>query len=265
MRAINSISTYLIALIIALSLWSGHVSSGPKELSQTEVVATWVERLFDKYTIKTSQKDQSGKWSEIDIAHISKNQINSATILTRETGQQFLFWSETDHNTNEQIIMYKTRLFDQSEWSLPRIFYEDGSENIGISLLRRNQEIWVFWASTAAELPDIYYKVYSAGNWSREQLAHEANDVPDFKPTASLANNGQVMLSWLSFDLDKGDYVYKEEVISQALDSTTLSDKIDDLNVELPSFIPPERSISLRFPNNDLNQSISVDRSMGAN
>lgn len=71
-----------------------------------------------------------------------------------------------------------------------------------------------------------------------------------------------MILNWVSFDLAASDYRYKEKTLSGPLDSPLSADKITDLDFVLPNFIPGNRSISVRFPNNELTQSVHLEKSM---
>jgi len=227
-------------------------------------VATWVERENNTYKVlnsvyiehDTDNTEPELIWSAPELIHSSQKPITSTSLVTLSGTQHFLFWAEL--NGAKSSIMYKTKSVNSNDWGNAVSFYDKGKENIGINLLRHKTELWAFWGTTDSQLPDIKYRIYRDGRWSEATLAHPSNAVPDIQPVASISEDGDINLSWLTYSFTQSNYVKAQKVFSNQFNASELIDIIDVLNFEKPDFIPSGQTVTLRFPRNQLKQSKTV-------
>ena len=247
----------IIGLVISLT---DAVAQQNKSKEQDYATVTWIEKNGQQYKLMMNHSEQIDLdsntlvWQNPITIYSSENAINSSNLTTLSSGQQFLFWAEYNKN-GLSTLRSMTRDNKLGEWSEPITFFNQGTENIGISTLRHDSKLWVFWASTSEQLPDIVYKEYSAGKWQPIKNLHPKNSAPDLHPTAHFNTDNELIVNWLSYSFLQSSYTTAEKKIDDGFDIPSEIDTISIDEVKRPVFLPYNQSITIRFPRNLRNQS----------
>ena len=248
---------FIVGLVISLT---DVVAQQNKPIEQDYATVTWIEKNGQRYNLMMSHSEQIDLksntlvWQKPTIIYSSKNAINSSNLTTLSSGQQFLFWAEYNSN-GSSILRSMNRDNKFSEWSEPTTFFNQGTENIGISTVRQGSKLWVFWASTSEQLPDIVYRQYLAGQWQTVENLHPENSTPDLHPTAHFNTDNELIVNWLSYSHLQSSYITAEKKIDDGFDIPSEIDTISVEEVKRPIFLPYNQSITIRFPRNLRNQS----------
>lgn len=249
-----------LPLIFALAFsLTGANAQKNKPVTQDYATVTWIEKKGQQYELMMNHSEQIDLdsktliWQKPTVIYSSKNAINSSNLTTLSSGQQFLFWAE--YRNSSPILRSMTRENKLGEWSEPATFFSQGTENIGISTVRQGSKLWVFWASTSEQLPDILYKEYSAEKWQSVQNLHPKNSTPDLHPSAHFNTNNELIVNWLSYSHLQSSYITAEKKIDDGFDIPSEIDTISIEEVKRPIFLPYNQSITIRFPRNLRNQS----------
>ncbi len=226
--------------------------------------ATWVESSQDKFQVFESScyelvgPNKTPHWTNATVIHSSTRPITSTSLVTLLNDTQILFWSE--QNRSKTLIRYKSRKSIEEEWSKPLTLHDQGTENIGINLFRKDNKVWAFWAATDPKgvknsLPDIIYREFGNGLWGPAKPVHANNNVPDIQPTSALNSDGDLVVEWLSYSFLQSTYIRAQKKISNGFDINGLVDIINVDGFENPDFLPSGQAITLRFPQNHFTQS----------
>lgn len=263
---------YLSFIVLLFAVMIAYLSLSTDSLAQVNAnaiddvnytppfaVTTWTERNDKTYTIITrsclslATKTKNAVWSEPLTVHESEHPIISSNLVTLSNGSQILIWSQ--HEKSKSTIRFKTKDPLRDNWSEPDFLFKQGTENIGLSTLRINQTVWAFWASTQHSLPDINYAIYANGRWGTASTLHPENNVPDLLPIASINEDNDIEVNWLSYSFLHSDYQQAKKTISNSLVKPSQVDIINPEEFETPFFLPQNQSVTIRFPRNHYQQS----------
>ncbi|RBP49207.1 hypothetical protein DFR28_104135 [Arenicella xantha] len=224
----------------------------------------WVEPSPGHYQIMVSNL-VGDEWADPISVYQNKNPLAGAVLISNFDGDSLLVWSE--QSKTELKLLASLKPVGAKYWQSPQVLSDLGKENTGATaVVDLTGKFWVFWASNVSGMDDIYLaEIDSAGASSAPRRVHTENEVPDYYPSAELNQDGDIELTWKTFNLDIGDYVVAKSVFE--LDSSSKSSyklplsKDAEVNVsELPvaNFLPVNASSMLHIPRNRLVQVVRL-------
>lgn len=247
----------LFALSIAVPQL-GHADSKPDSITVAQpprALVAWIEASNGIYQILTSALGDDDKWSLPHVQLTSKSAIASPNFVQLNNGTHYLFWAQLDQENAS--IRYKTKQANEKKWRDEVILDEGKKENIGISVTRHADQLWVFWASTQNNLPDILYKTFESGVWSEAKPVHPANRIPDLKPRSYINDKNEIVVEWLTFSNIQSSYTVAKKSFDLKVDHAFEPDPIAVEDIKFPDFIPTGRVASAHFPLNTYQQSMT--------
>lgn len=225
----------------------------------------WVVAEKDNHRIMMADYDGSD-WQEPYSIYKSESPLSSPAIGTDHKGNKIIVFSELYRPTKSRLLkMVKPASIE--EWEDPTVFSDFGHENLGASIVvDAANAIWVFWSANQGDLDDIVYKKSGPTGWTKAQVAHAPNNVPDYQPSAMLTAEGEVKLVWKTYDFSSNRYIDSNRLFS--LDNSAQNvyksplDKSQELlldNVALPSYVSGDSRTIVHFPNNIMTQSMRLE------
>ncbi len=258
----------LPSLQLALALWLTFICSNTAQAATDEPIVAqlvWVESAAKNHQIFIA--DLRGEdWSEPYAVYQSENELASPVLATDLSGGKWLVWSE--RSRKKLVLMSQHRPVNSSTWEPARIVSDLGYENTGPAVaVDLVGQLWLVWAANPGGMDDVYFSVREPGSsWTEPARLNEKNEVPDIRPAIELLKDGDVQVSWQTFDFNLGGYTVALKQF--ALDSLvktrykTPLDPASDLrpeDVALPNFVPGHTVVSLHLPKNRLVQSVRLN------
>ncbi|MEM7361212.1 MAG: hypothetical protein AAF431_19165 [Pseudomonadota bacterium] len=202
-------------------------------------------------------------WSVPRELYRSEEALTSPALGTDRVGNKLLIWTEQRHS--KTVLKFMARPKDKP-WQSPTLFTDSGHENYSPTILfDMHNRAWVFWASTRKNLSDIYLSIRTGQVWSKAEPIHDENEVPDITPTTDILENGDVRVTWTSYNMERGDYGLVERVYSiqnDEADELLLTDTLQFDLITLPDFLPTNSVSVIHFPANKMIQSRPVSGSL---
>ena len=227
----------------------------------SDVDLLWVEAGLPNQIMR-SQRDNH-EWSEPEVMYSSKNSLTSIGIVKDLEENEFLIW--TEQLKTRSVIMKMQRGNRQNSWSQAKLFIDYGKENLASTMVvDRANQIWLFFSSNQGDLDDVYLSIRSSSGWSTPTKVNSDNKVPDIQPHAILTKNGDVYVSWRSYDFEIGDYLTRDVVfeLDKSLKSRYKTDpvvpELSFNDLALPSYIPSTNTGLVYFPKNRIQQSFII-------
>ncbi len=203
------------------------------------------------------------EWTKAEIIYSNNHPITSIGFVKDLNGVEILVWSE--QIKTRSVIMKMQRSSGQMLWSQAKLFINFGKENLASTMvIDRANQIWLFFSSNQGDLDDVYLSKRSELGWSSPIKVNNNNKVPDIQPHAKLDKNGNVLISWRSYDFEVGDYLLKEIVfeLDKSLKSSYKTDPVIPeqslSNLVMPSFLPSNTAAMVYFSKNRLQQSVII-------
>lgn len=235
---------------------------------QAELI--WTDFDGERHLLMHAQL-QAAQWSEPQAIYVSNNAITTPTLATLSSESlraDFAMWTE---QRKAKTILMQTRRIERAVWQPGLPFYSEGQDNFSPTVITDlGNTSYVFWSSTQANnYSDIVYSAKndaaanSASEWSVPRRLHASNAVPDLAPSAVLQANGEILVTWQTFDASALQYVPNSAVVSGSTDLQHLADTnpdyvdpVDLRKLALPSFLPRDRSFTLFSALNKLERAI---------
>jgi len=244
-------------------LWNGLAISQSPQNTLAELL--WVVAQKDNHQIMMASYDGS-EWQAPYSIYKSDSPLSSPSIGTDHKGNKIIVFSELYRPAKSRLLKM-VKPAGTEEWENPTVFSDYGSENLGASIVVDALNItWVFWSANQGDLDDIVYKKSGPAGWTKVQVAHAPNKVPDYQPSAMLTVDGEVKLVWKTYDFSSNQYIDSNRLFS--LDNSAQNvyksplDKSQELlldNVALPSFVSDNTRTIVHFPNNLMTQSMRLE------
>lgn len=237
----------------------GCLSTPQIKAQQAEIV--WVEQNNELQSIHLSSYNGEHWTPPSAPLFTSNNALSSVKLGTDNNGTKLMVWSE-------QIIDKTVLMFSQKKpnehWSKEKVLYAAGSENYAGSIVfDSNNRGWFFWSFADEYLADIVYLQFHNGKPGRLQSLHPNNQVPDIHPIASLNVNGNIKVTWTTYDLEKDRYIQTSKVLSINPKQKFLFNKHNESEIEnipTPDFIPKNALSLIHIPGMRMVQSALVER-----
>lgn len=258
----------LFCIRLVIGLWVACFCSSAVQADQEEPIIAqliWVDSAAKNHQIFVANL-KGEEWSEPDVVYQSENELASPVMATDLSGGKWLVWSE--RHRKKLVLMSQHLSAGTSTWSQASVVSDLGYENTGAAMVvDLAGRLWLVWAANPGGMDDIYLSVRESGNaWADPIRLNAENEVPDIRPAITLLIEGDVQVSWQTFDLNLGGYT--TELKQFTLDTSvktrykTPLDPASDVqpeDVALPHFLPGHTVVSLHLPNNRLVQSVRVN------
>ena len=227
----------------------------------SEADLLWVEVGVPNQIMRS--KLDNYQWSEPEVIYSSKNSLTSIGVVKDLEENEFLVW--TEQLKTRSVIMKMQRGNRQNSWSPAKLFIDFGKENLASTMVvDRTNQIWLFFSSNQGDLDDVYLSIRSKSGWSTPTKVNSKNKVPDIQPHAKLTKDGDVYVSWRSYDFGTGDYLTQDVVfeLDKSLKSSYKTDpvvpELSFNDLVLPSYIPSTYTGLVYFPKNRIQQSVII-------
>ncbi|WP_189400015.1 hypothetical protein [Arenicella chitinivorans] len=255
---------FLFRLLMVLSLaYVGMARASQDEPVMAQLV--WVESAANNHQIFITSL-HGEDWSEPQAVYQSENELASPVLVTDLAGDKWLVWSE--RRKKKLVLMSQRRNAGASTWGQASIVSNHGNESTApAALVDLTGRLWLVWAANPGGMDDIFLAIREPGSaWTDAIQLSADNDVPDIRPEIVLQVDGDVLVSWQTFDFHLGGY--RSDQKQFALDSSaktrykTPLDPASDMRPEeiaLPGFLPGYAMVSLHLPNNRLVQSVRLN------
>ena len=255
------ISLRIIPLCV-MSFFS--LASGATSSAEPSAEIVWVESNGKTNKLYLAQYNAQ-KWNKISTPiYSSENAITAPALGIDKNQNRLLIWTEQRDNKFVLMMASSNKSADRTAWSDAQLFNDYGRENFGASVVRDlTGTIWVFWSASNSASSDIYVSKKVKASWSNPSKINEQNDVPDSRPEARLSEDGNIIVSWSTYNLQSNTYERVSEKINSELTNkinSTPKDSVLAAHVPLPDFLPKRAAAIMHFPNNYLVQSTRVTR-----
>ncbi len=201
------------------------------------------------------------EWQDESLIYETANAMTSLALGTGISGEKLIVWTEQKRLKTELMYMTASKVDGALKWTQAATFSNKGHENFSASIVYDSTgTAWVFWASTSEDFSDIVLRRFD-GSWGEAEQVHTKNSVPDIKPRASITESGDVLVDWVSYDFQVGDYVNRSRqyrIAARSDDQITklLLDKVQPNNVQLPPNMYTGAQALMHFPTNQMIQSV---------
>ncbi len=246
-------------------------SSAQANVVQAELI--WTDFDGQQHLLLHAQY-QSEQWSEPKAIYVSNNAITTPTLATLSSAAltaDLAIWTE---QRKGKTVLMQARRIEREAWQPAIPFYALGQDNFSPTVITDLADTsYVFWSHTEADNhSDIVYSFKHdaatdiASDWSAPQRLHPSNTVPDLAPKAILKPNGEIMITWQTFNASALAYVASTAVLAGTSERTDLlhladtdPDYVDPVALRklvLPGFVPENRSFTLFSALNKLERAI---------
>lgn len=201
------------------------------------------------------------EWQDESLIYETDNAMTSLAFGTAPSGDKLMVWTEQKRLKTELMFKTASMVDGTLRWTQASTFSNQGYENFSASIVYDTAgTAWVFWASTLEDYSDIVLRKFD-GTWGEIEQVHNKNTVPDIKPRASISESGDVIIDWLSYDYQAGDYVsrsrqYLSDANSNGIAVKILVDKVLPSDVQLPPNMYTGAQALFHFPTNQMIQSV---------
>lgn len=259
LNSAHSIKLSVSALIYGLLACFWH--NGWAQTTSPLAELVWVEQQEKQNTIYISALINE-KWTAPQQIYQSTELLTSPALGTDNSGNQLLIWTEYRRS---KTVLKSSRRNNGESWQEPTLFSDTGSENYASCIVfDRQNNAWVFWSSTRSDLSDIFFSKSEGFTWSRPQLVHSANAVPDILPIAALTPEGHVRVSWTRYSFKQNSYTQDEKTFAKNVtqpNPAPLLDAVSEKDIKLPAFLSRNSVSLLHFPGNEMIQSRPISPS----
>ncbi len=249
---------FLFYSFLYTALLTSKASADSKDDVSAESV--WIDSQGQSQKVMFAQLIDD-KWQDESLIYETDNALTSLALGSAPSGEKLMVWTEQKRLKTELMFMTAREVSGTLIWTQASTFSNKGHENFSASIVYDQYgTAWVFWASTREDYSDIVLRKFD-GSWGEIELVHTKNTVPDIKPRASITESGDVLIEWVSYDYQVGDYVsrfrqYKSTISSDQQSAKTLVDKVLPSDVQLPPNMYTGAQALLHFPNNQMVQSV---------
>ena len=254
----HSVLGLIHSLILLLIL--GQPLSAKAGESVAELV--WVENSDSSHALYLARYQNNTWHKSAAPIYTSDNAITAPALGTDKNGMRLLIWTEQRNNKFVLMMSVRNKVSLQSAWSNAQQFSDFGIENFSATMVRDiTGVLWVFWSASIGGLSDIYVSKQTNVGWSKPSKINDNNKVPDSHPEARLNEEGNIAVSWSSYNIQSNTYERVHKEINREFDAVAiaeLADKTLESDIPIPSFLPSSSIATLHFPNNKSQQSIRV-------
>ncbi len=248
----------LIYSILVTAVFCNKVSAYTNDDVSAESI--WIDTQDKVQRVMFAQL-RGDEWQGESLVYQTDNAMTSLALGTAPSGEKLMVWTEQKRLKTELMFMTASKIDGTLRWSQASTFSNKGHENFSASIVYDKSGIaWVFWASTSEDYSDIVLRKFD-GSWGEIEQVHSKNTVPDIKPRASIAESGDVLIEWVSYDYQAADYVSRSRLYLSTVDSDQLAtkilvDKVLPSDVQLPPNMYTGAQALLHFPTNQMIQSV---------
>jgi len=254
---ISIFSTVLKIAIMCVLSFSIYAKEPKAEL-------VWIESNDQTNSLYLAQY-YAEKWNKIATPIYSTDKAITAPMLGMDKDQnRLLIWTEQKHDKFILMMATSSEDSDRLNWSNAKLFSDYGLENFGATIVRDlNGSMWVFWSASKGGTSDIYVSKKTGAAWSNPSKVNEMNEVPDSQPEARLMGDGNILVSWSTYNLVSNSYESTSKQLNYKLqekNTSSVNDAVLKSQIPLPSFLPRLSVSAIHFPENKLFQSIRVSQ-----
>ena len=253
---------FLFLVLLLISSFSMATLAIAQEQATAQAAIIWQQYRDNQHQVLVTELD-GDDWSEAQIISAGESPITTPALAYLSDGGLLAVWGQ--QAVSGVRLMSARKSHKNSKWSEPRVLYGQGPWNMNPNLIRdRVGDLWLFWTASPDGDSDIYgMKKSKDSDWGAAQIIHANNDIPDYKPQASLSQEGNIQLEWLRLSLGQHQPESLEldiEIVGQS--TQRYLNAVDDLRIQdvtRPDFVPRQSNALISFRNNLIRQSMPLD------
>jgi hypothetical protein len=166
-------------------------------LQQQQIKLVWSADYGQGEQIFYSSYDKNNDWTVPLQLSDSRDSVYLPVVGSGNDGKVWVVWS---HKKNKKIFL-EWSVYRASKWSLPSQIETGLDSNKAVTIIvDLENRPWIAWSGTEKTYPDIYWSRWDGNGWEKAEKMHGANDVPDLDPSFLLDHNGNIVLSWQTFE-----------------------------------------------------------------
>ncbi len=251
---------YVCLFALLLLLKPSIAQDEAKQEMPLDADMVWHESQSDLRTIVISLY-RDGQWGQPQKIYQTKSFVSSAVSSTLQDGRKIVFWSEDQKEKTKLYFTVQQSLGDMSRWSEPLLLPFKCRECLAATaVLDFYGNLWLFWTDNASGHDDVFYSIYTNGQWASVEQVNAKNQVPDILPISNLNDQGQVEVQWQSYSVLSTVYQTSSKTFGEPLSNDIIAPLVNELVLQ-PSANPFALFNTANFvhlPSKRIQQNISL-------
>lgn len=164
-----------------------------------DALLTWVSLPEQGVSQVNMQRLINDEWQAVEEIYRSNDRVFSPAVSSNKNGDILVVWTST--STIRSVV--KAAFNIDGVWQTPLIIANQGGlVTTPVVVFDHNNNAFIAWATDHNGRDDVYWQQWFAKTeeWSAAERANQENSVPDFLPSLTLNQNGDVLLEWQFFD-----------------------------------------------------------------